>query len=112
MTTGPNLGGLLETLDRHGVHYVVAGTVGALAHGATVTPLGRRDVVPKVAVTFAELRPRAALLRIAGREACVAHPLDLLAGMTAARRPKDRARVRHLRSLASDMIGPRSGGSA
>jgi catechol 2,3-dioxygenase-like lactoylglutathione lyase family enzyme len=43
-------------------------------------------------------------LPVAGGQAWVAHPADVLAGMTGPRRPKDGPRVRHLRSLA-----PRSG---
>lgn len=63
------------------------------------TALGRLDVVPVIAGPYAELRPRAARLPLAGRDAWVAHPADVLAGMTGPRRPKDGPRVRHLRSL-------------
>lgn len=68
------------------------------------TAHGRLDVVPAIAGSYADLRLRAFRLPVAGREAWVAHPADLLAGMTGPRRPKDGPRVRHLRSLA-----PRSG---
>ncbi|HEX7195251.1 MAG TPA: hypothetical protein VF364_00300, partial [Candidatus Limnocylindria bacterium] len=65
------------------------------------TPHGRLDVVPSIAGAYADLRSRASRLLIAGREAWVAHPIDILAGMTGPRRPKDGPRVRHLRSLAA-----------
>jgi len=68
------------------------------------TPHGRLDVVPAIAGAYDELRPRASRMPVAGREAWVADPADVLAGMTSPRRPKDGPRVRHLRSLA-----PRSG---
>ena len=68
------------------------------------TPHGRLDVVPAIAGSYADLRSRASRLPVAGREAWVAHPADVLAGMTGPRRPKDGPRVRHLRGLA-----PRSG---
>jgi hypothetical protein len=68
------------------------------------TPHGRLDVVPAIAGSYAELRTRAMRLPVAGGQAWVAHPADVLAGMTGPRRPKDGPRVRHLRSLA-----PRSG---
>lgn len=68
------------------------------------TPHGRMDVVPIIAGSYDDLRPRASRLPVAGREAWVAHPADVLAGMTGPRRPKDGPRVRHLRSL-----GPLSG---
>jgi len=173
VSDGPDLAGLLAALDRHGVVHVVAGSVGALAHGApgvqpgdldivpatdaanlarlatvlqeldavaaTVTGawstdeqgehrwvedgvervagpldpedpdsfdhsfstrLGRLDVVPRIAGDHATLRARAAQRTIAGQEAWVAHPIDLLAGMTAPRRPKDVPRVRYLRDAA------------
>lgn len=174
MSDAPDLRGLLQVLDRHGVAFVVAGSVGALAHGAEAvepadldivpatdeanlrrlgealaeleavaavetgaweagadgehrwiddgvarhprpldpadpdtfdhaftTRLGRLDVVPRIAGPYARLRERATRARIAGREAWVAHPIDLLAGMTGPRRPKDGPRVRHLRSVAT-----------
>jgi catechol 2,3-dioxygenase-like lactoylglutathione lyase family enzyme len=174
VSDAPDLGALLETLDRHGVAFVVAGSVAAMAHGAppvepgdldvvpatdaanlgqlagalaelkatgdTVTGawhtdehgehrwvtdgverppgapdpadpdsfdhayrtrLGRLDVVLRIAGPYAELIVRASRLRVADREAWVAHPIDVLAGMTAARRDKDRARVAHLRSVAT-----------
>ena len=179
MSGAPDLGGLLEVLDRHGVAFVVAGSVGALAHGATgVTPgdldivpatdeanlrrlgealadldavasietgswktdaagehhwvedgirrsprpldatdadtfdhsfstrLGRLDVVPRIAGAYGRLRSRAARASIAGQEAWIAHPVDLLAGMTAVRRAKDGPRVAHLREAATAPTGP------
>ena len=72
-----------------------------------VTSLGRLDVVPRIAGTHADLRRRATRLPVDGRQAWVAAPVDLLAGMTAARRPKDRPRIRHLRAAAS--VRPASG---
>jgi len=65
------------------------------------TPFGSLDVVPRIAGTHDELRRRASRLPVAGREAWVAHPIDILAGMTAPRRPKDGPRVRHLRAIAT-----------
>ena len=62
---------------------------------------GRLDVVPRIAGRYADLRTRASRLPIAGREAWVAHPADVLAGMTGPRRPKDGPRARHLRGLAT-----------
>ena len=173
MSGPPDLGGLLEVLDRHGVAFVVAGSVGALAHGADgvepadldivpatddgnlhrlaralaeldavaatetgawqtdadgehhwvedgvvrgarpldptdaqtfdhsfSTRLGRLDVVLRIAGAHAPLRRRATRASIAGREAWVAHPVDLLRGMTSWRRTKAGPRVRHLRSVA------------
>lgn len=178
MSDAPDLRGLLDVLDRHDVAFVVAGSVGALAHGAEAvepgdldivpstdeanlrrmgevlaeleavaavetgaweadaggehrwvddgvarpprpldpgdpdtfdhaftTRLGRLDVVPRIAGTYARLRYRATRTRIAGREAWVAHPIDLLSGMTAPRRAKDGPRVRHLRSVATAPTG-------
>jgi catechol 2,3-dioxygenase-like lactoylglutathione lyase family enzyme len=166
--------GLLEVLDRHDVAFVVAGSVGAIAHGAEAvepgdldivpatdeanlrrlgevlaeleavaavetgaweadphgehrwvddgvarhprpldstdpdtfdraftTRLGRLDVVPRIVGPYARLRERATRALIAGREAWVAHPIDLLSGMTAPRRAKDGPRVRHLRAVAT-----------
>ena len=174
MTDRPDLAGLLATLDRHGVAFVVAGSVGAAAHGAADvepadldivpatdpanlgrlaaaleelgasplpvtgtwesdehgehswiddgveraarpldpvdpdtfdhahrTRLGRLDVVPRVAGSYDRLRARSTRIEVAGRRAWVAHPIDLLAGMTAPRREKDRARVAHLRRAAT-----------
>jgi hypothetical protein len=178
VSDGPRLGPLIDVLDRHGVAFVIGGSVGALAHGApNVSPgdldiipatdpenlgrlaaalgeleavaqpttgrwvtdeagehrwvddgverpiaphdsddadtfdhsfdttLGRLDVVPRIAGRHDELRRRATRLAVDGREAWVAAPIDLLAGMTAARRPKDVARVRHLRSVATPTQG-------
>jgi len=65
------------------------------------SPDGRLDVVPVVAGAYEELRPRAVRMRVAGADRWVASALDLLAGMTRPRRPKDGPRVRHLRSLAA-----------
>jgi hypothetical protein len=72
------------------------------------SPLGRLDVVPVVAGTYDVLRPRAVRVLVAGAGRWVAAPIDLLAGMTRPRRPKDGPRVRHLRSLAAD-VSARSG---
>jgi len=72
------------------------------------TRVGRLDVVPHIAGTYADLRSRASRLSVAGREAWVAHPIDILAGMTGPRRSKDGPRVRHLREVArrrADGIG-------
>jgi catechol 2,3-dioxygenase-like lactoylglutathione lyase family enzyme len=174
VSDAPDLAGLLATLDRHGVAFVVAGSVGALAHGvagidpgdldivpatdpanlrsvadslaalnaeaaietgawttdahgqhrwvedgverrprpldpddpATFdhsfnTSLGRLDVVPRIAGSYEHLKRRASRLAIAGHSAWVAHPVDLLAGMTAPRRAKDVPRVEHLREVAA-----------
>jgi hypothetical protein len=181
VTDRPDLAGLLAALDEHGVSFVVAGSVGAIAHGAPGPPpgdldivpatdpanlqrladalaaigaeagavtgawrtdehgehawvedgiertpgsldpaapesfdhsyatrYGRLDVVPRVAGTYEQLRARAVRLPVAGREAWVAHPIDLLAGMTGPRRPKDAPRVGHLRGVA-DLSAPGSG---
>lgn len=170
----PDVAGLLEALDRHGVAYVVAGSVAAMAHGAPdVTPgdldvvpatdgpnlerlaamleeleaqasaetgawrtdahgehrwvedgvqrpprpldpvdpttfdhrfttrIGRLDVVPLIAGPYADVMARASRVAVAGRETWVAHPIDVLAGMTGPRREKDRPRVAHLRTIAS-----------
>ncbi len=64
------------------------------------TQRGRLDVVPRIAGLHAALRARARKRTIAGHDAWVAHPIDLLAGMTAPRRPKDVPRVQYLRELA------------
>jgi hypothetical protein len=65
------------------------------------SPHGRLDIVPEVAGTYSAMRPRAVRARVAGADRWVAAPIDLLAGMTRPRRPKDGPRVRHLRSLAA-----------
>ena len=169
---GPDISGILDLLERHGVAHVVVGSVAAMAHGAPgiqpadldvvpdtepgnlarlahalaelqatprpktgewqtdeagehrwvedgverpprpldpsdpdafdhsfETSLGRLDLVPAIAGRYSELRPRAARLPVAGRDAWVAHPADVLAGMTGPRRPKDGPPVRHLRRL-------------
>jgi hypothetical protein len=64
------------------------------------TPHGRLDVVPEAAGTFAKLRARARAMPLAGADRWVAHPVDLLTGMTRPRRAKDVPRVRHLRDAA------------
>lgn len=169
-----DLASLVETLDRHGVAYVVAGSVAATAHGVEgvvagdldivpatgadnllrlasalaeleaeagpelgewrmdedgeyewvqdgvrrpiraldptdastfdhsfVTAFGRLDVVPVVAGTYDELHARASLRHIDGRQVRLAHPVDILAGMTRPRRRKDVPRVRQLRHIAA-----------
>ncbi len=65
------------------------------------TAHGRLDVVPHIAGLHADLRPRASRRTLAGHEAWVAHPVDILAGMTGPRRDKDGPRVRHLRGIAT-----------
>ena len=70
------------------------------------TGLGRLDVVPLIAGTYSELRARASRLRVEGCETWVAHPADILAGMTGPRRPKDGPRVRHLRGLVATTPQP------
>ncbi|HEX7171427.1 MAG TPA: hypothetical protein VF365_02345 [Candidatus Limnocylindria bacterium] len=70
-----------------------------------VTSLGRLDVVPRIAGRHDDLRRRATRLPVDGREAWVAAPVDLLAGMTAPRRPKDVSRVRHLRAVGPPAQG-------
>jgi hypothetical protein len=67
---------------------------------------GRLDVVPVVAGSYESLRARASRRSVAGHRPWVAHPLDVLAGMSRPRRRKDVPRVRHLRSVA----GRRSAG--
>jgi len=62
---------------------------------------GRVDVVPEMAGTYEVLRPRAVRVQVAGADRWIAGPIDLLAGMTRPRRPKDGPRVHHLRSLAA-----------
>ncbi len=69
------------------------------------TQHGRLDVVPMIAGEYRVLRPRAHRLTVAGRVAWVAHPIDVLAGMTAPRRPKDGPRVRQLRRVAASVAG-------
>jgi hypothetical protein len=66
---------------------------------------GRLDVVPVIAGSYADLRLRAAHAVLAGHEVWLAHPADVLAGMTGPRRPKDGARVRHLRTLVTAASG-------
>lgn len=178
MSVGLRLGALVDVLDRHGVAFVIGGSVGALAHGAPnvepgdldvipatglenlrrlaaaldelgaspapetgswvtdangehrwvedgverpaaaldpanaatfdhsfTTSLGRLDVVPRVAGHYDDLFRRAVRLPVDGRQAWVAAPVDLLAGMTAARRPKDVPRVRHLRTVNAPSSG-------
>ena len=67
---------------------------------------GRLDVVPVVAGGYDSLRRRASRWRIGALRPWVAHPLDVMAGMSRPRRSKDVPRVRHLRSVA----GRRSAG--
>jgi hypothetical protein len=178
VSDAPDLGALLDALDHEGVAYVVAGSVGAMAYGATgvapgdldivpkttrenlerlaaalaaldaeagqeygewqvdefgerewvqdgrlrparpldptdpptfdhwfVTSHGRIDVVPEAAGTFDVLRPRARALPLADADRWVAHPVDLLSGMTHPRRAKDAPRVRHLRETAAEARG-------
>jgi catechol 2,3-dioxygenase-like lactoylglutathione lyase family enzyme len=62
---------------------------------------GRLDVVPVVAGSYVDLRPRAQRRRIGSADRWLAHPVDVAAGMTRPRRRKDVPRIRHLRSLAS-----------
>jgi hypothetical protein len=69
------------------------------------TKHGPLDVVPRIAGSYVDLRSRASRLPVAGLEVLVAHPIDILAGMTGPRRPKDGPRVRHLRSLATAPSG-------
>lgn len=69
------------------------------------TPHGRLDVVPQVAGPYAELRPRAALLEVAGTRRWVASRHDLLARLTRPRRPKDGPAVRHLRAEERSATG-------
>lgn len=72
------------------------------------TPHGRLDVVPAIAGSYADLRSRASRLPVGGRETWVAHPADVLAGMTGPRRPQDGPRVRHLRTLVVAPVGRES----
>ncbi len=77
------------------------------------TRLGRLDIVPEVAGGYASLSERARTCALAGRRVQVAHPLDVLAGMTRPRRDKDGPRVRQLRELLlREMAGGGSTGSA
>lgn len=69
------------------------------------TALGRLDVVPRIAGSYANLRARATRRPVAGREALVAHPLDVLRGMTGPRRTKDVRRVKHLHAVAATPSG-------
>jgi hypothetical protein len=169
-----DLAALLATLDDRGVAYVVAGSVGAMAHGVPdvtpadldvipstdavnlerlagalgalgvevpvetgewqtdalgehrwvddgierpprpldpqepatfdhsfATPHGRLDVVPRIAGSYADLHPRAWRRSVAGRHVWVAHPVDILAGITGPRRQKDMDRARRLRAIAT-----------
>ena len=173
----PEVDVLLAALERHGVRYVLVGSVAAQLHGATVDPgdldvvpstdhanldrlgavlgaiegwpaetyghwesrpddewawvadeptdarraawarwsadpgdpgtfdhlftslHGNFDVVPLIAGTFDELRPRAQTVHRAGLTVQVAHVADLLAKLTAPRRAKDVGRVRELRAI-------------
>jgi hypothetical protein len=62
---------------------------------------GRLDVVPRIAGAYADIQARASRRSVASRRAWVAHPVDILAGMTAPRRGKDAPRARHLRAIAT-----------
>ncbi len=63
------------------------------------TRLGRFDIVPDVAGGYDVLRGRAREADLAGRPVAIAHPVDVLTGMTRPRRDKDGPRVRQLREL-------------
>ncbi len=60
---------------------------------------GALDVVPEVAGTFDELRPRAVRIKIDGRGVWVESVADLLATLTVPRRRNDAERVRALRAV-------------
>ncbi len=64
-----------------------------------VTKLGNFDVVPKLAGSYDELRPRASLNSYEGHDVWVAHIDDILTRLTVPRREKDRARVEQLREI-------------
>ncbi len=75
------------------------------AHSATFdhlfrTPHGRLDVVPDAAGAYEVLKPRARRIELGGAPRWVAHPVDVLSGMTRPRRAKDLPRIRDLRSVA------------
>lgn len=46
MSEGPRLAALLDALDDHGVEYVIAGSVAAMAHGAPDVRPGDLDIIP------------------------------------------------------------------
>ena len=60
---------------------------------------GALDVVPEIAGTYEELRPRAVPIDIDGRRVWVESIADLLATLTLPRRKNDADRVRALRGL-------------
>ena len=64
------------------------------------TAHGQLDVVPEAAGTFQQLKVRARRIELAGAQRWVAHPVDVLCGMTRPRRAKDLPRVRQLRDAA------------
>lgn len=63
------------------------------------TTHGALDVVPEVAGTYDELRPRAVAIEIDGRSVWVQSIADLLAALTVPRREVDAERVQKLREL-------------
>ena len=60
---------------------------------------GALDVVPEIAGTYAELRPRAHAVDLDGLRVYVESVSDQLTTLTIPRRPKDAERVRELRAL-------------
>ena len=60
---------------------------------------GALDVVPEIAGTYDDLRPRAVVIERDGRRVCVESIADLLATLTVPRRQNDVARVQALRAL-------------
>jgi hypothetical protein len=69
------------------------------------TRFGNLDVVPTIAGTFSELKPRACVIQHGGTTVLVAHVADLLATLTVPRRAKDKERVRFLRNLQMQQEG-------
>ena len=63
------------------------------------TQHGALDIVPEIAGTYEELRPRAVPIDLERRRVLVESIGDLLASLTVPRRENDAARVRALRSL-------------
>ena len=63
------------------------------------TRYGALDVVPEIAGTYEELRPRAFPIEIGGRSVWVESVADLLAALTVPRRRNDAERVLALRTL-------------
>jgi hypothetical protein len=66
LSSTPDLGALLETLEHHAVEHVVTGSVAAAAHGVELDP-GDLDVVPNT--DPANLRCLAAALDELGADA-------------------------------------------